>query len=265
MNYSEIKSAVNLFFSIQKWAEYVSKERFDLAAKVKFDLDDEKVLDRLYGLFNQACRALSLFASETLQEDLEMAVMIAEAAYVEHASSKTMPSPPRLDGYSYKKDCRKYFYTVAGTDKMQEVVINLRDAQNITLLSELLQRPDVKLRSCAEHLGELDIRGQDKKVPYYEGDVVFVYGDPTDRVFYDWYRTDAGVYLATSEGWRKLQYVRGRGYVDKNGEPEFENENRYSEHKISDFGRHCRIVGNIHKELSVLVEPEPAEKKKEDK
>lgn len=263
MNYSEIKSAVNLFSSIQKWAEYVSKERFDLAAKVKFDLDDEKVLDRLYGLFNQACRALSLFASETLQEDLEMAVRIAEAAYVEHASSKTMPSPPRLDRYSYKKDCRKYFYTVAGTEDKQEVVINLRDAQNIVLLSELLRRPDVELRSCVEYLGELSIHGRDKKVPYYDGDIVFVYGEPTDRVFYDWYRTDAGVYLATSEGWRKLQYVRGRGYVDKNGEPEFENENRYTEHKINNFGRRFRYVGNIHKDCGVLMEK--TEKKQPEK
>ena len=252
MDFEKIKFGVSLFSHINEMSHYVTKERFDLAAKVKYNLEDEKKLDRLYGLFNQACQALHLFARPDLQSELSLAVNIAEAAYVKDEIYKFVPSVK--DDSEYQKDVRKYFYTVEGSDSVLELIVNLRDAENIILLAELVKRNDVKLRSAVEYLGKLRSGRQDKEYPYFEGDIVFLYGDPTDRVFYDWYRTDAGVYLATNEGWRKLQYVRGRGYLGKDGEPEYENDKHFSDYKLEDYGRGFRFVGNIHKDATVLVD-----------
>lgn len=252
MDHTQIQDAVGVLSKIVETSRYVSKERFDLAAKVKFDIDDPKRLDRLYGLYNKACQAIHLFEREELKQELFLAVDIALAAY---------PGPtafykyvPALAGYGdNSKDLRKYFYVTEG-DNLHEAEVNLRDAASIHLLSELLDREDVELRGVVPYLGELKRNDNDKRVPYFEGDIVFLYGDPGDRVFYDYYRTDAGVYIATDEGWRKLQYVRGRGYLGKDGEPEYENDNHYTDYKIEDHGRGFRFVGNIHKDSGVLVD-----------
>lgn len=255
MDHRQIQDAVGILSKIVETSHYVSKERFDLAAKVKFNLDDEKRLDRLYGLYNKACQAIHLFEREDLQQDLFLAVDIAEAAW----PGKTVfyKHVPGLENKSDSfVDKRKYFYSIEGESAVREAEINLRDAVSLHLLSELLERKDVELQSVVACLGELHRSGEEKRYQYYDGDIVFLYGDPGDRVFYDWYRTDAGVYLATDEGWRKLQYVRGRGYLGMDGEPWYENDNHYTDHKIEDLGRNFRFVGNIYKDPAVLIDPQ---------
>jgi hypothetical protein len=42
--------------------------------------------------------------------------------------------------------------------------------------------------------------------------------------------------------------------LDKNKEPDFETDNCFSDYKISKSGNGFKIMGNIHKELSVLME-----------
>lgn len=253
MDHNLILNATSVLSRIVKTSHYVSKERFDLAAKVKFNLEDPKRLDRLYGLYNKACQALHLFEHEDLQEDLFLACDIAEAAFPgETVFYKHIPGlENKSDSFV---DRRKYFYSIEGEVAVREAEINLRDAVSLHLLSELLERKDVELQSVVAYLGELHRYGEEKRHPYYDGDIVFLYSDPGDRVFYDWYRTDAGVYLATDEGWRKLQYVPHRGYLGKDGEPEYENDNHYTDYKIEDHGRGFRFIGNIHKDSGVLVD-----------
>lgn len=258
MDHKQIQDAVGVLSKIVETSHYVSKERFDLAAKVKFNLDDEKRLDRLYGLYNKTCQAIHLFQHEDLQEDLFLAVDIAMAAW----PGKTVfyKHVPGLENKSDSfVDRRKYFYSIEGEAAVREAEINLRDAVSLHLLSELLERKDVELQSVVARLGELHRSGEEKRYQYYDGDIVFLYGDPGDRVFYDWYCTDAGVYLATDEGWRKLQYVRGRGYLNKEGEPWYENDNHYTDYKIEDLGRNFRFVGNIYKDPAVLIDHENSE------
>lgn len=251
MDFDRIKSSIELLDKINDMSRYVSKERFDLAAKVKYDIDDERRLDRLYGLFNQACKYPLGWTSPDLQDDLALAVNISEAAY--HKGSVFKYLPTVTDDRTY--DRRRYYYTVGGNDTIYEADINLLDSQNIILLAELIKRDDVQFQNVVEYLGELTTAHErEKKYPYYEGDIVFLYGDPTDRVFYDWYRSDAGVYLATADGWRKLQYIRGKGYLNKDSEPEYENENCYTNYKLEASGKSFRIVGNIHKDVSVLID-----------
>lgn len=266
MDHNLILNATSVLSRIVKTSHYVSKERFDLAAKVKFNLEDPKRLDRLYGLYNKACQALHLFEHEDLQEDLFLAVDIAMAAW----PGKTVfyKHVPGLENKSDSfVDKRKYFYSIEGEAIVREAEINLRDAVSLHLLSELLECKDVELKSVVTYLGELQRSGerrrdgQDVVYPYYDGDIVFLFGDPGDRVFYDWYRTDAGVYIATDEGWRKLQYVRGRGYLNKDGEPEYENNNHYTDYKFEDLGRNFRFVGNIYKDPAVLIDTEEDEER----
>lgn len=260
MDHNLILNATSVLSRIVEASHYVSKERFDLAARVKFDIDDPKRLDRLYGLYSKACQAIHLFQHEDLQEDLFLAVDIAMAAW----PGKTVfyKHVPGLENKSDSfVDQRKYFYSIEGEDVVREAEVNLRDAVSLHLLSELLERKDVELQSVVARLGELHRDGEEKRYQYYDGDIVFLYGDPGDRVFYDWYRTDSGVYLATDEGWRKLQYVRGRGYLNKEGEPEYENDNHYTDYKIEDLGRNFRFVGNIYKDPAVLLDPEEDEER----
>ena len=260
MDHNLILNATSVLSRIVETSHYVSKERFDLAAKVRFNLDDEKRLDRLYGLYNKACQAIHLFDREDLQQDLFLAVDIAMAAW----PGKTV-FYKHVPGLGNKSDSfvdkRKYFYSIEGEAAVREAEINLRDAVSLHLLSELLERKDVELQSVVAYLGELNRSGEEKRYQYYDGDIVFLYGDPEDRVFYDWYRTDAGVYLATDEGWRKLQYVRGRGYLNKEGEPEYENDNHYTDYKIEDLGLNFRFVGNIYKDPAVLIDQEEDEER----
>ena len=250
-----ITSAIKLFQAIQEWASYVSKERFDIAAKVKYNIDNEKQLDRLYGLFNSACQSLSLFAEDRLKGELETAINIAEFAYLgTHLKWKGIPRPAHERTEKYKKDYRRYFYKIGESEHLEQVDVNFHDPQNIVMLAELLKMPEVTIVEAVEYIDEMEDRCG-KQMKYFDGDIIFVYGKVSDRLFYDWYRTDAGVYLATRRGWRKLKYVRGRGYLDKNGEPEFENESCYNNSKVNDFGRGFRYIGNLYKDNSVLVEP----------
>ena len=261
MDHNLILNATSVLSRIVETSHYVSKERFDLAAKVRFNLDDEKRLNRLYGLYNKACQSLHLFQNEDLQQDLFLAVDIAMAAW----PGKTVfyKHVPGLENKSDSfVDRRKYFYSIEGEVAVREAEVNLRDAVSLHLLSELLERKDVELQSVVAYLGELHRSEEEKRYQYYDGDIVFLYSDPGDRVFYDWYRTDAGVYLATDEGWRKLQYVRGRGYLNKDGEPEYENDNHYTDYKIEDLGRNFRFVGNIYKDPAVLIDPKEDEERK---
>lgn len=252
MDHTQIQDAVGVLSKIVEASCYVSKERFDLAAKVKYNIDDPQRLDRLYGLYNKACQTIRLFEREELKQELFLAVDIALAAYP--GPTAFYKHVPALAGYGdNSKDLRKYFYVTEG-DIVHEAEVNLRDATSIHLLSELLDREDVQLWDVVPYLGELKRNDKDKRVPYFEGDIVFLYGDPGDRFFYDYYRTDAGVYIATDEGWRKLQYVPHRGYLGKDGEPEYENDNHYTDHEIEDNGRGFRFVGNIHKHPGVLVD-----------
>ncbi len=250
MDYKKITSAVKIFQNIQEWASYVSKERFDIAAKVKYGIDDEKHLNRLYGLFNSACQRLSLFASKENEKDLEIAINIAEFAYLgDELKYKDVPAISN----NKEDDYRRYYYRDQETGQTKQIDINLRDPQHIIMLAELLRNPKIKFISVVAQVGEFnDVYG--KPMKYFDGDIIFVYGNITDRLFYDWYKTDAGVYLATRKGWRKLQYVRGRGYLDKEGKPEFENDNCYTDYKVNDYGRKFRYVGNIHQDRGVLME-----------
>jgi hypothetical protein len=146
----------------------------------------------------------------------------------------------------------------------------LKQRSDIISLARFVERTDIEITGVARHLDQLDTDEVDGnrnriRVDYYEGDIYFLFGDPTDRIFYDRFSNgdDAGVYVATDKGWRKLLYTPGRGYVGKDGELEFvDDKHFYSNYMLEASGKKFQYVGNIHHSLSVLVERR--KKQKED-
>lgn len=259
ITYQELKSAAQLFVQIEEIRNYVTKERFALAAKCEYNITDEDSIEKMFGLFCETKNLLYRIANqdENIENKLTTALHIAQAAY-EVVEINQVNLPTLKEGRCYEKDVRRYFYRIGDEDAIQELDVNLRFPDGIIVLSDLLKRPDVKITGLTHYLDKIE--RDNIKVEYYEGDIVFVWEHPADRVFSPRYGEDSGVYLATDKGWMKLLYTPGRGYLDKNKEPDFESEIKYSNYKISKFGNGFSIVGNINKDLSVLMERKGGEK-----
>jgi hypothetical protein len=253
ITYQELKNASQLFESIGEIRNYITKERFELAAKCEFNITNEKSIERMFGLFCEVPNIMYRIAchDEEIKDELTTALHIAQTAY-ENVEINNAMLPKLEEGYLYEKDKRRYFYRIGEDGAIQELDVNLNTPFGIITFSDLLKRPDVKITGVTHYRGKIE-RNQ-SKVEYYEGDIAFVWDDPTDRIFFSWYSSDAGVYLSTDGGWKKLLYTPGRGYLDKNKEPDFETDDCFSDYKISKSGNGFKIMGNIHKDLSVLME-----------
>ena len=271
MTKDELVQAARVFHRIGRMKSYVSKERFVMVANTRFGIDDERKLDFMYGLLNMTPQLITYIAiadDEAAQQTTRIpeyvklipkVIEIAESAYELRPDSWEAGHVPTVEHERYRaNDKRRYFYIEDGHTKTIDISMGSRE--DIILLSELLQRDGIFLKGVATHLGYLegDANGNTReKSNYFDGDIYFLHPNPTDRVFYDWYSRggEAGVYVATSEGWRKLLYTPGRGYTNKQGEVEYEDdEHRYSDYKLEQSGMRFSYVGNIHYDMSVLRE-----------
>lgn len=267
MTKGEFLSAAEVLQQIGKWQYTVSQERFYKTAEAKFGIS-ERDADLLYNLFSTARKHFAYVNTEydkkNMSANLQLALTIAEEAYrIYHNNCKLHCIPTS----HFDKDLRRY-YIVDSSDKDNEkrysVDVNLCQKADVILFAELLQREGIDTRNVTHYLGELKRKenGDEVKVAYYEGDIAFVFGDPSDHFFDCWYRRkDAGVFLATDKGWRKLLYTPGRGYVNKKYEIEFDGDTTYNEHMIQGIAdaKDWRIVGNIHDNMNVLVDKEEDE------
>ena len=269
MTYEELKQAAAVISHAKEMKYYVSKERFALAALTQFGIDDEKSVDIMYGFFCRIPDIAQRFAQgewvsgKTLTEKyLPKAIEIAEAAYSLRGGDGYDSAVPGIeDERLYNKDRRRYFYRMKD-GLVAHADFSLTQRSDIISLARFMERTDIEITGVAHQLdqldtGELDSNRNRIMVDYYEGDIYFLFGDPTDRIFYDWYShgDDAGVYVATEKGWRKLLYTPGRGYVGKDGELEFvDDKHFYSNYMLEASGKKFQYVGNIHHSLSVLVE-----------
>lgn len=265
MYFEELKKAAQVFNRINSIRSYVTKERFAVVAQAQFGIDDESVIDVMYGLLQMTPKMvyyIANFGEEDMHEPkrikyLPKAIEIAEYAYSLKPKDWGSNDVPHIDHNIYRhEDKRRYFYT--DNDKRLTLDVSLSSRDDLILLSELLRR-EVKINGVAEHLGYLEgelNRNRREKFQYYEGDIYMLYGDPTDRVFYDWTRTkDAGVYVATNKGWRKLLYTPTRGYVERSGKLNFvDGKNLYSDYMLEQSGKGFLYIGNIHNDMSVLCE-----------
>ena len=279
MTYEELKQAAKVFHRIDKIRSYVSKERFAMVASTRFGIDDERTVDVMYGLMNLTQRLVYYIANEDNEEArketrwpeymklMPKAIEIAESAYSLKPKEWGGNSVPNIERDGYRQeDKRRYFYTDDGKDKTLDISLNSR--ADIVLLSELLQRDGVSVEGVAEHLGYLqgEMKGNSREqFDYFEGDIYFLHGDVGDRIFYNYYDCgdESGVYVATKDGWRKLLYTPGRGYIDKKGEIEYEDDKHfYSDYKMEQSGMKFRYIGNIYHNMSVLREKKTEKKEK---
>lgn len=282
MTKEELIQAAKVFHRIALIKSYVSKERFVMVANTRFDISDERKLDVMYGLLNLTPKLIAYIAvadDEAAQQTTRIpdyvklipkAIEIAESAYELLPTDWDTGHVPSVEYNHYRKsDKRRYFYTEGKQTKTIE--ISLHSREDIILLSELLQRDGIKMYGVAEHLGYLE--GQKtsitdrEHIQYFDGDIYFLYGDVTDRIFYDWYSigNDAGVYVATKDGWRKLLYTPGRGYINKQGEIEYEDDDHfYSDYKLEKSGMKFQYVGNTNFDCAVLMERKPKVEKSEE-
>lgn len=259
--FEEFKTAAGVFFRLSRIRSYVSKERFVQTAKARFGIEDDRKHDVLYGLFQECYgqwyRVLN-HQDDKLYKQLPLALEIAQAAYSYTTLSEesTLPSV-NADGFT-SRDRRRYFYRDSlGNPRSFDVC--LADRFDLMVLSDMIKDRSVEFIGCAQFLDKLhlDKNGGRQEVPYFDGDIYFLYGNPTDRIFYDWWShgDDSGVYVATEKGWLKLLYTPGRGYIDKDGKLQYVDEKqRYSDYMLEGSGKDCHYVGNIYDNLSVLKE-----------
>lgn len=265
MRFEEVKQAAQVFNRINSIRSYVTKERFATVAQTRFGIDDEVVIDVMYGLLHMTPKMVYYIANsgaEDMHEPkrlkyLPKAIEIAEYAYSLMPTEWDGDSVPHIEHNIYRReDKRRYFYTEG--DKHLTFDASMSSREDLLLLSELLRR-EVKINGVAEYLGylegELNCNSRES-IHYFEGDIYLLYGNPTDRVFYDWTRAkDSGVYVATNKGWRKLLYTPTRGYVERDGKLSFvDDEHFYSNYMLEASGKGFLYVGNIHDDMSVLCE-----------
>lgn len=282
MTKEELVQAARVLHRINQIKSYVSKERFAMVANTRFDISDERKLDVMYGLLSLTPKLITYIAIADDEDQrqgyripdyvklIPQAIEIAESAYELRPTDWDAGHVPSVEYNRYRKsDKRRYFYIEGKQTKTIE--ISLHSREDIILLSELLQREGVYLKGVAEHLGYLE--GQKtsitdrEHIQYFDGDIYFLYGDVTDRIFYDWYTrsNDAGVYMATKDGWRKLLYTPGRGYINKQGEIEYEDDDHfYSDYKLEKSGMKFQYVGNTNFDCAVLMERKPKVEKSEE-
>lgn len=271
MTFEDLKQAAMVFNRINSIRSYVSKERFAMVASTNFCIDDERKIDMMYGLLNLTPRLVYYIANYDDKEVREIrqipeymmlmpkAIEIAESAYSLNPMEYSENHVPTVECGDYrKKDVRRYFYEEY--DEKKTLDVDLCSRSDIVLLSGVLQRGGVIFRGVAEHLGFLEGKannGTKEKFQYFDGDIYFLYGDVTDKIFYDWFSNgeDAGVYVATKIGWRKLLYTPGRGYIDKGGDVDYVDDYHfYSNYMLERSGMGFQYVGNIYYDTSVLKE-----------
>lgn len=275
ITFDELKQAAKVFDRINSIREYVTKERFAMVARIRSGIAGERGIDVMYGLLNmtpEMIRSIALFDSEEARrckwlpeyiDHLPKAIEIAEAAYAMKPDDWEQEHVPHIEhNQDSESDRRRYYYTENGQRGTLDVDMGSRFG--ISLLAELLQRDKVKITGVSECLGYLDgkMKGQEReKIHYFEGDIYLLYGNVNDRVFYSYVDSgDAGVYVATPKGWRKLLYTPTRGYVERDGELSFvDDKHFYSDYMLGSSGKGFLYVGNIHDDMSVLME-----KKKEE-
>lgn len=253
MDTQKYKEALDVIEKIYEWQHYVTKERFFDTARTKYSMERERSVDELYSLF-QLAPEVSMISRKDEQFDvkMELALKIAEDTYERFMSTSNI--------FRYPCEAKKvkYFYVEKDTDAVKEIEIDMAEPTDVLALADLFKGGTVdSLRHISDYIGTLRVvvGTQEKKFPYYEGDIYLKYSDVTDRIFYDYYHIDdLGVYLATDEGWKKLFYTNHRGYLDSEGKPDIQDENSYSEYMMTKSGQKFRYIGNIHKDKSVLTE-----------
>ena len=258
-NYDEktLDLMVGYLRDVYKWKTYVSKERFVYVAQTCFNINKKEEAEKMFNLFQLLPRT-SYYLTDNNEKSKEVKELTIKGLQIAEKAYNILESTFEKYSHYEKENELKYFYTLKDDNSVNEITVNYTDINQILAFAELLKSDNFDdIRVVVPYIDKLNCRDGKNEVDYFEGDIFFLYNDITDRMFYDWYHEDdAGVFVATDEGWRKLLYTPHKGYVNGKGELNYETETKYSNYMLDASGKKFRYVGNIYKDLSVLMDKE---------
>lgn len=246
MEKETIKSYLDVSAKLHELHWGVSKERYSTVAKELYGMTEVDI-DKYYGLF----QSLPNLPHNMLCNDENMEMLCTSIEIAEKARNFSVPHA------FVHTDDKKVKYLYRKDDELHELCVNLHDSFDIGVLSTILSDDSVDVLNVVDYITTIESYGKTNKTDCYDGDIVFTYADPTDKMFCDYYHCkDRGVFVITKKGWRKLFYTPHRGYLDNDGEPDIQDETHYSDYMIEQSGTKFRVVGNIYKDSSVLKDCE---------
>ena len=273
----DIKELQQLGDTIREYYEIknnITADRFKWIAMAQGESNENAEL--LYCVFNELKDGLFALSNQSrynpadrrlgYAKKLTKALEIAKQTYQLCGSGKKYSGDiPNINRDVYEQDRRRYFIRRAG--EVLTLDVNLTNSTDIICLARLLESLDPE-----KHYddGVIDLThyidkirtDNGKEIPYYEGDIFFLHLNPYDSLFDIWHTDDCGVFLATDRGFVKLLYTQGRGYIDKDGRPNIDEQHHYSDYMLNGSSKVFDIVGNIHKDKSVLVDKPQTEEER---
>jgi len=166
------------------------------------------------------------------------------------------PFPPEYEyhpnnriSYTAKENRKKVYYY--HEKKIKNIEFNLNDDKDIVLYADLIKK-DFSVIVAVDFVESFFEKS--KTWLMYDGDIF-----STKEM---WFSNDKGeVIVCTKDGYRKLLYTKGRGYI-RNGRPDYD-EGRYNHNKLTMKDK-WRNVGNIYVDHTFLIEKSDEESDTED-
>ena len=151
--------------------------------------------------------------------------------------------------YEKSKESQKKVYYKCG-EEIKNFEVNFNETEQVILYADFLKRePEIIV---AVDLYE-KIYHNSKTICAYEGDF-FATRDSWNR------DRDGDVYVCTRDGYRKLLYTKGRGYI-RNCQPDYGKE-KYSSYVITGKDK-FNYMGNIYADPSFLIDGDEDDEEEE--
>jgi hypothetical protein len=141
-----------------------------------------------------------------------------------------------------KPNKRKIYYE--NDEGIKNFEIDFNDTEQVILYADFLKRNIEKIITAVEFIEE--IYRDSKSLYVYDGDVFSV----KDKWSKD---KDGKLYACTQDGYKKLLYTKGKGYLRK-GKPDYDDPS-YNHHVITGNNKFY-YIGNIYADPSFLIEQE---------
>lgn len=227
---------------------YVTKDRFTSFAQAKHGIDNRSA-SSLFKVWNRIAD-LKWFELTNVSEDcIQYAEQIATEVYDNICNGSNVcyidyqPSTPKW----------KVYYKQEGSNEVCQMCVDFRDKFSVINYAMLLKR-EVEILARIDYYETIEICYKHEKVDLFCGDIIFCADN--DNYFVD----KSGAYVCVGEGYKKLMYTPGRGYM-RNGELDYEQnkdgiECLYSNHVFNSYGKDFQVVGNIYVNRSVLNDGE---------
>ena len=216
---------------------YLPLDRFVHYFTLRFGYTEKDAISA-YKLFAEFPK--QIYGTDEAQEKIDKIIPLAINLVDE--LHKNWESNSRFKNLSYDdKELRKLIYSE--NDEVKEVVLNLHDTNDIITFSEMLKR-GIKSISLLRYCCKTQLKNSDKQLQVFEGDLF-----DTNDMFWG---VKSNIYVAEKDStFRKLIYIKGKGYIDKNGELNME-DNSYTSYVLS--LAEWRKIGNTTTDLIKLTD-----------